>query len=224
MKDFVEALKNHLVVIKLALPQGCLADEIDAFASSWKPLPAMQPQAVGDGVWDDTAAIQARIDTSPKALQALAESWDEGFEYENSQMFGHGETMAEALRAVAAEKEAQAVPQGLSEAVDAAREMLPKVGEPEAVWTGIEARHLRTLLAAALAAASQAPECKTCSDEGSVGRPPDDYFPCPACTPRAPEASPCPQGCTTECQAKVHGCASECPALPWQPLPEGPKT
>ena len=27
----------------------------------------------------------------------------------------------------------------------------------------------------------------------------------------------CNLGCKTECKAKVHGCASECPALPWQP-------
>ena len=29
----------------------------------------------------------------------------------------------------------------------------------------------------------------------------------------------CALGCTDECKAKVHGCASECPALPWQPAP-----
>jgi len=27
----------------------------------------------------------------------------------------------------------------------------------------------------------------------------------------------CNLGCTTECKAKLHGVASECPALPWQP-------
>lgn len=27
----------------------------------------------------------------------------------------------------------------------------------------------------------------------------------------------CTLGCVTECLAKVNGCASECPALPWQP-------
>lgn len=28
----------------------------------------------------------------------------------------------------------------------------------------------------------------------------------------------CKLGCTTMCKAKEAGCASECPALPWQPL------
>lgn len=27
----------------------------------------------------------------------------------------------------------------------------------------------------------------------------------------------CRLGCDVECKAKAHGCASECPALPWQP-------
>lgn len=27
----------------------------------------------------------------------------------------------------------------------------------------------------------------------------------------------CELGCTKECKAKAEGCASECPALPWQP-------
>lgn len=27
----------------------------------------------------------------------------------------------------------------------------------------------------------------------------------------------CNLGCTDECKARLHGCASECPALPWQP-------
>lgn len=37
--------------------------------------------------------------------------------------------------------------------------------------------------------------------------------------PRPAPAEPqsCSLGCTTECKAKMHGCASECPALPWQP-------
>lgn len=29
--------------------------------------------------------------------------------------------------------------------------------------------------------------------------------------------SKCELGCVTTCKARVHGCASECPALPWQP-------
>ena len=29
----------------------------------------------------------------------------------------------------------------------------------------------------------------------------------------------CELGCTVECKAKAHGCASDCPALPWQPSP-----
>jgi hypothetical protein len=32
-----------------------------------------------------------------------------------------------------------------------------------------------------------------------------------------PPVTHCKLGCTTECKAKAHGCASECPALPWQP-------
>ena len=27
----------------------------------------------------------------------------------------------------------------------------------------------------------------------------------------------CNLGCTETCKARDHGCASECPALPWQP-------
>ncbi len=40
-----------------------------------------------------------------------------------------------------------------------------------------------------------------------------------AAAPRPAPAEPqsCSLGCTTECKAKMHGCASECPALPWQP-------
>ncbi len=34
------------------------------------------------------------------------------------------------------------------------------------------------------------------------------------------EPTPCRLGCTTECQAREHGCASDCPALPWQPKQE----
>lgn len=36
----------------------------------------------------------------------------------------------------------------------------------------------------------------------------------------------CELGCKDFCKAKQHGCASECPALPWQPTqkekPQGP--
>ena len=36
----------------------------------------------------------------------------------------------------------------------------------------------------------------------------------------------CELGCKEFCKAKQHGCASECPALPWQPnqveKPKGP--
>ena len=32
-----------------------------------------------------------------------------------------------------------------------------------------------------------------------------------------PPVTSCKLGCTTECKAKAHGCASECPVLPWQP-------
>lgn len=35
--------------------------------------------------------------------------------------------------------------------------------------------------------------------------------------PAAPAKAGCELGCSTECKAKEHGCASECPALPWQP-------
>jgi hypothetical protein len=35
--------------------------------------------------------------------------------------------------------------------------------------------------------------------------------------PPAQQATPCKLGCTITCKAKEHGCASECPALPWQP-------
>jgi hypothetical protein len=38
--------------------------------------------------------------------------------------------------------------------------------------------------------------------------------------PRTAEPAKCSLGCTTECKAKLHGCASECPALPWQPEAE----
>lgn len=30
--------------------------------------------------------------------------------------------------------------------------------------------------------------------------------------------SECSLGCETHCQARAAGCASECPALPWQPV------
>lgn len=39
-------------------------------------------------------------------------------------------------------------------------------------------------------AAADAPNCTTCNDQGSVGRPPDDYFPCPDCTPQASAPEP----------------------------------
>lgn len=38
----------------------------------------------------------------------------------------------------------------------------------------------------------------------------------------APEPSRCTLGCVDECKAKMHGCASECPALPWQPTAPEP--
>ena len=40
-----------------------------------------------------------------------------------------------------------------------------------------------------------------------------------AAQPAPAERTGCELGCTTECKAKAHGCASECPALPWQPKP-----
>lgn len=45
------------------------------------------------------------------------------------------------------------------------------------------------------------------------------YYPLAALTsaPAVPEASGCSLNCTDACKAKEHGCASECPALPWQP-------
>lgn len=43
--------------------------------------------------------------------------------------------------------------------------------------------------------------------------------PWPAPQPAPAERTGCELGCTTECKAKEHGCASECPALPWQPQP-----
>ena len=39
----------------------------------------------------------------------------------------------------------------------------------------------------------------------------------PDAHPAPAEPQSCSLGCTTECKAKMHGCASECPALPWQP-------
>lgn len=39
----------------------------------------------------------------------------------------------------------------------------------------------------------------------------------PDACPAPAEPQSCSLGCTTECKAKMHGCASECPALPWQP-------
>lgn len=72
--------------------------------------------------------------------------------------------------------------------------------------------------------------CTTCDGNGMIGGPsyysPDEGgVPCPDCaTPRAStdEAAGVPKtgcelGCTEVCKAKEHGCASECPALPWQP-------
>ena len=40
--------------------------------------------------------------------------------------------------------------------------------------------------------------------------------------PVAQRVSQCSLKCTTECIARVHGCASECPALPWQPAASAP--
>ena len=43
-----------------------------------------------------------------------------------------------------------------------------------------------------------------------------------ATAPVAQPVSQCSLKCTTECLARVHGCASECPALPWQPAAPAP--
>jgi sugar phosphate isomerase/epimerase len=47
----------------------------------------------------------------------------------------------------------------------------------------------------------------------------------PVAVKPAEEPQSCRLGCVVECLARSHGCASECPALPWQPKPaEEPKT
>ena len=38
--------------------------------------------------------------------------------------------------------------------------------------------------------AYKTPSCATCNDHGSVGRPPDDYWPCPDCAPAARQPAP----------------------------------
>ncbi len=166
MHDFVEALKAHLVATNEAPAQGYLLNAIDAFASSWKPA----PPASG-------------VDTSPAALRALADEFERYVETYGLRL----KSEVEALRAVAAEKEAQAVAQD-----DLIYDLL-------SVLSGIDTYDINLCdhpsayraVEQFLLTAPKAPECETCNDKGSVGHPPDDYFSCPACTaPQAPEASP----------------------------------
>lgn len=49
---------------------------------------------------------------------------------------------------------------------------------------------LRAAIKALTTPAAADATCATCNDHGSVGRPPDDYFPCPDCTPKASAPEP----------------------------------